>query len=609
MSARLTGGYVALLAALGVAAIVAPAFDAVTWALAGGLGVGAMLAGVVRHRPEPRGPWALLAAGLLAQALGDIVLAVSVNRPGDPTPLAAELCYLAMFPLLAVGLFRLTRPSVLLQDRSTLLDLLIVTTVLALLAWAFVIGPALDGSGPAGGGRSLLAVYAFGDLVLVATVASLLLTVRHSAAVSLLAVGAVGLLTADVGYVFAELGPGWQPGGAAELGWLVLYGAWGAAALHPSMAGITVPVAVRHGDVSRTRIVVLVAASLVPPALLLGQALRGPVRDGAIIAVSSAVLYALIFSRLADAVDTHRRSVARERHLREACASLLTATSVPEVDAGVRDAVARLMPAAAGHRLVFTMDDPGSDPGSRGRRVPAQRGSALVRRTHLLRTVTLQPALIEQLGGFPMTLCCPLVLSETVGAPRFGALYLAAEPPVLAAVQDAVEVVAAQATLALARISVTDRMSRGESEHYFRAISQNSSDVVLVVDDDDRVRYANAALAELIGAEPPPFGPLADLVHPEGREQVARTLRSARGAPGRDGVREDWLLRRSDGSRLQVEVSCRDLRADRMVQGLVITMRDVTERRLHEQELIRRAVQDSAPGRNRRSVANRFRAY
>jgi hypothetical protein len=38
-------------------------------------------------------------------------------------------------------------------------------------------------------------------------------------------------------------------------------------------------------------------------------------------------------------------------------------------------------------------------------------------------------------------------------------------------------------------------------------------------------------------------------------------------------------------------------------------MRDVTERRQREQELIRKAVQDSAPGQNRRSVANRFRSY
>ena len=43
------------------------------------------------------------------------------------------------------------------------------------------------------------------------------------------------------------------------------------------------------------------------------------------------------------------------------------------------------------------------------------------------------------------------------------------------------------------------------------------------------------------------------------------------------------------------------------MNGLVITMRDITQRRRSEQEVIRRALQDSAPGRNRHTLRSRFR--
>ncbi|MBD0324363.1 MAG: EAL domain-containing protein, partial [Aldersonia sp.] len=53
---------------------------------------------------------------------------------------------------------------------------------------------------------------------------------------------------------------------------------------------------------------------------------------------------------------------------------------------------------------------------------------------------------------------------------------------------------------------------------------------------------------------------------------------------------------RSDGRRIEVEVTCRNLRDDRTVGGLVLTLRDVTERRQLERELTHRAFHDSLTG-------------
>ena len=46
---------------------------------------------------------------------------------------------------------------------------------------------------------------------------------------------------------------------------------------------------------------------------------------------------------------------------------------------------------------------------------------------------------------------------------------------------------------------------------------------------------------------------------------------------------------RTDGARIDVEVTSRDLRDDPTVRGVVLTMRDVTEQRKLEQELTHRA--------------------
>jgi PAS domain S-box-containing protein len=131
--------------------------------------------------------------------------------------------------------------------------------------------------------------------------------------------------------------------------------------------------------------------------------------------------------------------------------------------------------------------------------------------------------------------------------------------------------------------------------------------VVLIVDDDERIRYASPSLPTLLGGDPPTFAKLADLVDAGDYPQVARTLTAAQRASEQDGARDCWSMRRRDGTRMLVEVDCRDLRRDRMVRGFVFTMRDVTERRRHEQELIQRALRTSPAGQNRRSSADKFR--
>ena len=86
---------------------------------------------------------------------------------------------------------------------------------------------------------------------------------------------------------------------------------------------------------------------------------------------------------------------------------------------------------------------------------------------------------------------------------------------------------------------------------------------------------------------------LADLVQPSERDEIAHALADLRARPGID---EDWRITSRDGSYVEVEVRCSDLREEPTVGGLVLTLRDVTEQRQLERELKYRAFHDALTG-------------
>ena len=127
----------------------------------------------------------------------------------------------------------------------------------------------------------------------------------------------------------------------------------------------------------------------------------------------------------------------------------------------------------------------------------------------------------------------------------------------------------------------------------FRSLVQRSSELTLVCDSAGIISYASTASVELLGVpEVALIGrPVTTLVQPGDRDALAAWLDPAAGtrAPGRDahGPREALVCRLADAEREPrwVEVTLTDLSADPAVGGLMLRLRDVTERRRLEVEL------------------------
>ncbi len=582
----------------------------VWWTGIGLGGVAAILLGTLRNRPSHPLPWLLLAAANLSFTAGEVaeVVLTQLLHQGNPFPSVADVFYLATYPLYAAGLLIFIRRRSAGRDRGSLIDALTFTAALTLLSWIYIVLPNVHSADLTWVQKAFAIAYPLGDILVLAMLLRLL--VPHgpkSWSLRLLTLGTIGMLVSDVLFGLIQLYGTWRIGTAVDLGWAMYYTAWGAAALHPSMVTMTRPVLRQRSDVGRGRIGLLCFASMIAPGVLLLESARGQNRDAGVVGAFSALLFLLVLARLSGVVAAHRLTVARERALRTAVGSLAVATSLHEVTAAIRTAGAALPPTNSQRLVLLGLSDDGrlrfpSGPGDAALgplfpRLPAAEHAMIVtRRTRLRPVPELGGEFTALLPGCADALLCPLALPDRPsGDPLIGVLIIGGEEDELVPLITTVESLAAQAALALERITLSQEVSRRNSEAYFRTLVQNASDVILILDDDDRVRYASSSADRVLGYPGLVGTPIVDLVPAEESATAVGALSQMRSRDHRDR-REHWRMVRHDNVDIEVEVRASDLRTDPTVLGLVLTLRDVTEQRQLERELSHRAFHDSLTG-------------
>ncbi|MFE0642969.1 aminotransferase class I/II-fold pyridoxal phosphate-dependent enzyme [Streptomyces sp. NPDC058877] len=606
--------YVLAVTLLTVAYLLFPARHTALWALIGLSGVIAILVGVRVHRPAKRWPWLVLAAANLTFVGGDTAYNALEAFFGQtrPFPSIADALYLTTYPLFAIGLLGFIRYRAVGRDLAVALDALILTSGLALLCWVNLITPLAQSDDMSWTEKAISIAYPLGDVLMLAMLARLLVPGGlRSRSVQLLTLGTCGILASDVIYGTLQLKGTWQVGTPLDLGWVVFFTAWGLAALHPSMTGLTEPAPEPTPRIAERRLVLLAVASLVAPTLLLLQSLRHDQdKDIAVIAIFSALMFLLVLARLWGMMNDHGKAEARERSLRVAAASLVAALSPREVAGAVETASATLFGPGTAHRaLLLTRDRRGGLHGVATTEHPwSCHTDTLIRPSgtswpehiaegaRLLPVTRIDPAVAVELAPEPHALLCPLRLQAPAGdQPLLGVLVLAGPEKKLAEIMGPAQSLASQAALALERFGLSEEVNRRTSEAYFRTLVHNTSDVILIVDDDDTVRYASPSAESMFGRSLLPGTPLTDLIAPADTASALRVLADAR-SHGATDARDDWKLLHGGSGELEVEARCSNLRHEHTVHGLVLTLRDVTEQRKLERELTHRAFHDSLTG-------------
>ena len=133
-----------------------------------------------------------------------------------------------------------------------------------------------------------------------------------------------------------------------------------------------------------------------------------------------------------------------------------------------------------------------------------------------------------------------------------------------------------------------------ESEQRLQSIVQNSSDLIVIVSRDLTIRKLTGAVAGVFGADADAAigTSLLDRVHPDDAAILHAFLdRVATEGPG-SAQALDWRICRSDGAYRYVETVATNLLTDERLEGIVLTARDVDDRKAFEEQLRHRAFHD-----------------
>ncbi len=119
---------------------------------------------------------------------------------------------------------------------------------------------------------------------------------------------------------------------------------------------------------------------------------------------------------------------------------------------------------------------------------------------------------------------------------------------------------------------------------------RRSGDVIAIVGADGSMVYANPAGEPYFGTGPGTT--LLEATHPEDRERVAAGLAAAASTPELD-QRDEFRLRHADGSWRYIESVSRSLLDDPALGGIVVNLRDVTDRKVAEEQALVQALESS----------------
>ena len=122
------------------------------------------------------------------------------------------------------------------------------------------------------------------------------------------------------------------------------------------------------------------------------------------------------------------------------------------------------------------------------------------------------------------------------------------------------------------------------SEAYFRSLIEHSSDVIIILDREENIRYGSPSLSTVLGYNLADFWEhrMTEFVHPQDVPSVEAALDRVAQSPG-TGLPFELRFKHSNGSWLIMEAVSNNLLHDPAVEGIILNLRDITERKQAEE--------------------------
>ena len=594
--------YLALIAPLTVAYLAGLLNDGPAYNAIGFSGVVAMAVGIWANRPAARWAWVALAVGQVLFVGGD-VLAYNYQAlfgTALPNTSIADVFYLSCYPVTGFGLLlliRLRNPG---RDWGSLIDSAVVTIGLGLLSWIVLIAPlARNGALPLG--TKLVAIaYPLSDILILGIAVRMAVGAgRRSPAYHMIISALVLVLAADSAYGWSLLHGVTGIGTLLDAGWIAAHLLFGAAALHPSMATVS------QADepkmrLTPARILTIAVAALIAPVIVVVKSAGSPGSDTVIAGGAAIALFGLVIVRMVGLARAVEATAERERTMRRASDAFVTAISASEILRGAERAatmiaaapaqatVLRVQDREAGRWLVGTDPRGGEELAVALELLPANVVDQFVRRVAL--DIPNADALLGPLAGVaPLFIVPILAQGKLVGAIALLDASAASRPT-----RDSLEWLGTQVGLALESAALAESVLQTRSEARLSALVQHSADVILVLAPDTAIEYASASTRQILGYEPAHFvgRRFVDCVEEADRPLVQPAVAGllARAAETSEAI--EVGIRHQDGRLLRTECSITNLLANAAVGGIVVNLRDITERKQFEAQLTYQAFHD-----------------